>query len=60
MYKDYEKLYYAAVKRFSALPRGITCNRNDDFYCSNVLICLEKKINLKIMRTYVKIMIVVT
>ena len=47
MITDYKKMYYAAVKRFSALPRGITCNHNDDFYCLSCLNCLRKENKLK-------------
>ena len=35
MITDGEKWYYLAVKRFSALFRGITVNNNGDFYCLN-------------------------
>ena len=32
-----EKWHYFAVKKFSALLRGITSNNNGDFYCINCL-----------------------
>ena len=32
---DGEKWYYLAVKKLSALLRGVTSNHNEDFYCLN-------------------------
>ena len=35
MITDGEKWHYLAVKKLSALLRGITANNNADFYCLN-------------------------
>ena len=35
MITEGEKWHYLAVKKLSALLRGITSNHNEDFYCSN-------------------------
>ena len=35
MITDGEKWYYLAIKRLSALFRGVTSNNNGDFYCLN-------------------------
>ena len=40
MITDGEKWHYIAVKRLSALLRGVTGNNNGDFYCLN---CIYKK-----------------
>ena len=37
MITDGEKWHYLAVKRLSALHRGIISNHNGDFYCINCL-----------------------
>ena len=37
MITDDKKLHYVAVKKMSALFRGITPNNNGDFYCINCL-----------------------
>ena len=60
MITDCKKRHYLAVKRLSALLRGITSNHNGDFYCLNCFLSYstEKK-NLKIMKEYAMIMIIV-
>ena len=55
MITDGEKWHYTAVKRLSGLLRGVTGNNNGDFYCLNSF----QKINLKNIKRYVKIMIIV-
>ena len=35
MITDGKKCHYLTVKRLPALPRGVTSNRNGDFYCLN-------------------------
>ena len=61
MITDGEKRHYLAVKRLSALLRGVTSNHNGDFYC---LSCFRTyttenlKVNLKVIKSYVKIMII--
>ena len=59
MITDGEKWYYLAVKKLFALLRVITSNNNGDFYCLNYFYSLEQKINLKSIKMYVKIMIIV-
>ena len=59
MITDGKKWHYLAVKS-SALLRGITSNHNGDFYCLNCFLSYstEKK-NLKSMKEYAMIMIIV-
>ena len=47
MITDGEKWYYLAVKRLSALFRGITSNHNGDFYCLNCFHTYTKENKLK-------------
>ena len=42
-----EKWHYLAVKKLSALLRGITSKNNGDFYCANCLHSFRTKNNLK-------------
>ena len=42
-----EKWHYLAVKKLSALLRGITSKNNGDFYCVNCLHSFRTKNNLK-------------
>ena len=58
---DNENWHYLAVKSISALLRGITSNHNGDFYCLNCFhsYTTKKKTNLKSMKKYAKIMIIV-
>ena len=49
--------HYLAIKKISGLLRGITSNHNGDFYCLNCLHSYRRKVNLKNMKKYVKIMI---
>ena len=48
---------YLAVKKLSALLRGITSQHNDNFYCC--LHSFRRKTNLNHIKTYVKIKIFV-
>ena len=54
-----QKWHYLAVKKLSALLRGVTCKHYSDFYCLNCFIPLEQKANLKLIKEYVKIKIFV-
>ena len=38
--------HYLAIKKLSALLKGITSNNNGDFYCLNCLLFLGQKTNL--------------
>ena len=49
--------YYLAVKKLSALLRGITSRNNGDFYCLNCLHSFRIKNNLNYIKKYVKIKI---
>ena len=60
MITDGEKWHYLAVKKFSALLRGITSIHNGDFYCLNCFLHILQKINLKVKKSHVKIMIIAT
>ena len=59
MITDGEKWHYLVVKNLSGLLRGITSNHNADFYCLNCFCSYSTKINLKNIKKYVKIMIIV-
>ena len=50
-----EKRHYLAVKKLSALLRGITSKNNDDFYCLNCLHSFRTKKILNLIKEYVKI-----
>ena len=56
---DREKWHYIAVTKLSGLLRGVTGNNNGDFYCLNCFHVIEQKINLKHIKRYVKIVIIV-
>ena len=60
MITDGKKLHYLAVKSLSALIRGITSNHNGDFYFVNCFHSYSTEKNLKSMKKYVTIMIIVT
>ena len=47
MITDGEKWHYLAVKRLSALLRGITSNHTEDFYCLNCFLSYTAKNKLK-------------
>ena len=51
-----ENWHYLAIKNLSRLLRGITSNRNGDFYCLNCLHSYRTENKLKVMKKYVKIM----
>ena len=57
--KEKEGQHYLAVKKLSALLRGITSKHNGDFYSLNCLIFKKQKINLNLMKKYVKLKIFV-
>ena len=59
MITDSKKWHYLAVKRLPALLRGITSNDDGEFYCLNCLHSYRTKINLKNMKKYVMILIIV-
>ena len=59
MISDNEKWHYLAVKSLSVLFRRILSNNNGEFYCLIFFMHLEQKINLKNMKMYVKIMIII-
>ena len=59
MITDSKKWHYLAVKRLPALLRGITSNDDGEFYCLNCLHSYLTKINLKNMKKYVMILIIV-
>ena len=56
---DDNRWHYLAVKSLPALFRGITASNNGDFYCLNCFIYIAHLINLKNMKEYVIIMIIV-
>ena len=49
--EEKEGWHYLAVKKLSALLRGITSKNNEDFYCLNYLDSFD---NLNVMKRYVK------
>ena len=59
MISDGEKWHYTAVTRLSVLLRGVTGNNNGDFYCLNYFHAYRTKNNLKHIKRYGKIMIIV-
>ena len=56
MITDGEKWHYLAVKRQSALFRGIILKRYKDFYFLNCFHSFRRDISLKSMKIYAKIM----
>ena len=60
MITDTKKWHYLAVRSLSALLRGITSNHNGDFYYLKCFHLYGKKINLKDMKEYSMIRIIVT
>ena len=59
MITDGEKWHYLTVKSLSGLLRGITSNHAGDVYCLNCFCAYSTKINLKHIKKYVKIKIIV-
>ena len=59
MIPNEEKWHYLAVKKLSALLRGITSKNNGDFYCLNCLHSFRTKNKLQSHKKYVKIKIFV-
>ena len=60
MVTEGKKWHYLVVKTLSAFPRGITSNHNGYFYCLNCFIHIVQKINLKNIKEYVMMMIIIT
>ena len=58
MITDGEKWHYLAVKSLSALFREITGNNHGDVYCLNCFQSYTTEINLKTIKTVVRIMII--
>ena len=59
MIGDGEKYHYLAVTNLSGLLQGNSSNHKGDFYCLNCFNSYTTKINLKNMKKYVIITIVV-
>ena len=59
MITDGEKWHYLAVKNLPRLLRGITSYHNGYFYCLNCFIHTAQNIDLKNMKEYAMIMIIV-
>ena len=53
-----EKWHYLAVKKMSALFRGITGNNHGDFYCLNCFRLYTTENKLESHKKYAKIMII--
>ena len=53
--EEKERLHYLTVKQLSALLYGITSNHKGRFYCLKFLHSLKHKINLNLIKKYVKI-----
>ena len=45
-----EGWHYLAVKKLSALLKGITSKRKDTFYCLNCLLALEQKTKIFVIQ----------
>ena len=60
MIPNVEGWHYLAVKKPSALLKGITCKHHGDFYCLNCLHSFAAGKNANLMKKYVKIKIFVT
>ena len=58
MITDGEKWHYLAVKRLSALFRGITSKHDGDFYCLNCFQSYTMEKNLKSIKKSARIMII--
>ena len=59
MIGDGKKYHYLAVTNLSGLLQRNSSNHRGDFYCLNSLIHTPQKINLKNMKKYVIITIIV-
>ena len=55
--EEKEGWLYLAVKKLPALLHGITSKHKGDFYCLNCFHSFRTKINLNLMKKYVKIKI---
>ena len=60
MITDGEKCHYLAAKNLPGLLKGITSNRNGDFYCLSCFHSHSTKNRFKKHEEYVMIMIIVT
>ena len=58
MITDGEKWHYLTVRSLSALLNRETGNNYGDFYCLNFFRAYNTKINLKVIKKYLKIMII--
>ena len=58
MITEGKKWHYLAVKKLSALLRGITSNHDGDFYRLNCFHSYSTEKNLKNMKKYVMVMII--
>ena len=59
MITDGKKWHYLAVKKLSALLRGVTSNQNGDFFCLFLFHSYSTEKNAKNMKKTVKILIIV-
>ena len=59
MITDAKKWHYLAVKKLSALLKGVTSKHDGDFYCLNCSILMLQKVSLKRIIMYVKIIIII-
>ena len=59
MISNSESWHYLVVKNLSGLLRGISSNHNSDYYCLIVSALTGLKINLMLIKKYVKITIIV-
>ena len=60
MITDGKKWHYLAIKKLSALLKGITSKHKGDFYCLNCFYLYRTNENLKSIKKYVRIMIIAT
>ena len=59
MITDGKKWQYLTVKSLSVLLNGISSNHGGDFYCLNCFHSYRTEKNLKSMKEYVMVMIIV-
>ena len=55
-----KRWHYFAVKKWSALLRGITSKHNGDFYCLNCFCSFRTENALKIIKMFAETMIIAT
>ena len=56
MISNGENWHYLVVKSLPGLIKGITSNHKEDFYCLNCFVHIQREINSKNIKKYVKIM----